>query len=236
MKRKEVVGLVVSLVLLVLLLVPYSIPLSPYRLLTLTDPTSGVWVNAVVAKLPADKRVVIPGLTSQVIIVIDRYGVPHIFADSDKDLAFAIGYIHANDRLWQMDLQRRLVEGRLSEIFGSIAYDVDLFQRIIGLHRGAEASLQLIKAKHPELYELLEAYCSGVNKAIEEMKASKGLPVEFKLLGYEPEPWTPLNVFEIARLIAWGLTGTFADIELYLLYSRLGDKVWELIPLDRYLE
>ncbi|MEM0317738.1 MAG: penicillin acylase family protein [Candidatus Nezhaarchaeales archaeon] len=236
MKKKEVVGLVASLALMILLLIPYPIPLSPYRLLTLTDPASGVWVNAVIAKLPAEKKVVMPGLTSQVIIVIDRYGVPHIFADSDKDLAFAIGYMHANDRLWQMDLQRRLVEGRLSEIFGSIAYDVDVFQRIIGLHRGAEACLQLIKAKHPELYELLEAYCSGVNKAIEEMKAGKGLPVEFKLLGYEPEPWTPLNVFEIARLIAWGLTGTFADIELYLLYSRLGDKVWELIPLDRYLE
>ena len=164
-----------------------------------------------------------------------------------------------------MDLQRRLVEGRLSEVFGDIAYETDLFYRVIGLYRGANRTLELFKtiangeavSYYPQLdvsivkddvknvLEMMEAYCEGVNFAIEEMKKSGTLPIEFKFLGYEPEPWTLLNIFEIDRLICWGLTGTFADLELFRIYQGLIEKygvengtklLLELVPIDRPID
>ncbi len=237
--RRELIGLVVSFAILVLLLFPYPVALSPFSLYSLVDPMSGVWINALTAKVPAEEKIVLPGIDHEVIVVFDKYGVPHFFAESEKDLAYAIGYIHARDRLWQMDFLRRVVEGRLTEIFGNISgvYESDLLFRIVGLKRGAYECEKLLKEKFPDLYELLEAYSEGVNRAIEDMKLSKTLPIEFKLLRYEPEPWTPLNSLEIGRIIGWGLTGTFADLYLYLILQKFGiNDTLQLMPIDRYKE
>lgn len=265
MVRKKIIGLVLVIVLTAAFLAPFPALFSPSTILSLTNPSTGVWASIHTSSYPKHGKIVIPGLEQRVTVIIDRYGVPHIFAKSEKDMAYVLGYLHAHDRLFQMDLQRRLVEGRLSEIFGDIAYETDLFYRIMGLSRGANKTLELFKtiaeekpvSYYPQLdvslvkedakkvLELLEAYCAGVNFAIEKMKKSDTLPIEFKFLGYEPEPWTLLNVFEIDRLICWGLTGTLADLELFLIYQGLIERygvengtkfLLELVPIDRRID
>src|SRR5215469_17148917 len=85
-----------------------------------------------------------PGLHEPVEIITDRYGVPHIYAQNEDDLYFAQGYIHANERMWQMELNRRISSGQLSEIFGEIALETDRFARRLGMHRAAAAEVELL--------------------------------------------------------------------------------------------
>src|SRR5271157_62931 len=117
-------------------------------------------------------------------VIIDRYGVPHIYAQNEDDLFFAQGYIHAQERLWQMELNRRIGSGRLSEVFGKIAIEMDQFARRLGMHRAAaEAAKQL-----PEhSMRILDAYAQGVTAYIERNR--NNLPVEFTLLRFKPGPW-----------------------------------------------
>jgi len=260
--KRGVIGLILAVVLTVAFLIPFPGMFSPSTLMSMTDPLAGIWGSAYTAKYPSRGKIVMPGLENNVTVIIDGYGVPHIFAKSEIDVAYVLGYLHAHDRLFQMDLQRRLVEGRLSEVLGEAAYQTDVLYRILGLYRGAQKSLELLeniskgeKASHypqmdvtlikddaKKLLDMLDAYSKGVNFAIEEMEKENALPLEFKLLGYKPEPWTPLNILEIGRLISWGLTGTFADLELYLVYQGLVGKygvengtklLLELLPIDR---
>jgi len=263
--KKSIVGLALTVILIAVLLMPLPSLYMPSYLISLSDPLTGVWGSVYTARYPAQGRVVFPGLKDKVVVVIDNYGVPYVFAKSEHDLAYALGYLHARDRLFQMDLQRRLVDGRLSEVLGEAAYETDLFYRTAGLYRGAQKSLKLLQSVakgekidyYPQLdvapirddakrlLELLSAYSEGVNAAIEEMKRNNALPIEFKLLGYAPEEWTPLDCLKIGRLVAWGLTGTFVDLELYLIYSGLvakyGNEVGtqlflEVLPIDRPID
>jgi penicillin amidase len=258
-------GLVLTAIFIAILLTPLPLPYAPSSLMSLSDPLTGVWGSVYTARYPTQGKVVLPGLKDRIMVVIDSYGVPHVFAKSELDFAYALGYLHAHDRLFQMDFQRRLVDGRLSEVMGEAAYDVDLFYRTIGLYRGAQKSIgllekvargeridyypqldvALIKDDAEKLLEMMEAYSKGVNIAMEEMKKDNALPMEFKLLGYVPEKWTPLDCLKIGRLVAWGLTGTFADLELYLIYSGLvarygkdfGTRLFlEVLPIDRPID
>lgn len=263
--RRSIVGLVLAAVLIVAFLAPIPSLFAPSSLISLSDPLTGVWGSVLTARYPSHGRVVLPGLKDRVVVVIDGYGVPHVFAKSEHDLAYALGYLHAHDRLFQMDLQRRLVDGRLSEVLGGAAYETDLFYRTVGLYRGAQKSLELlqriargekidyypqldvalIKDDAKRLLEMLSAYSEGVNAAIEEMRRNDALPIEFKLLGYVPERWTSLDCMKVGRLVTWGLTGTFADLELYLMYSglvaRYGKHVGaqlflEVLPIDKPID
>jgi len=263
--KKELVGLGISIFIAVALLAPIPSLYSPSSLLGLSNPYTGVWPSIYSGSYPAHGTIIIPGMEHNATVVIDSYGVPHIFAESEKDVSYVIGYLHAHDRLFQMDLQRRLVEGRLSEVIGSETYEADLLYRVLGLYRGANITLELlqnvaagqlinyypqldvslVKDDAGKILQLLDAYCAGVNAGIESMKKSGSLPVEFKLLGYQPEPWTPLNVLEIDRLISWGLTGTFDDLSLYLIYQGLIGKygmqngtqyLLEYFPIDREID
>src|SRR5437016_11160618 len=124
------------------------------------------------------------GLHERVEVITDRYGVPHIYAQNEDDLFFAQGYIHAQERLWQMEFNRRIGSGRLSEIFGKIALEADRFARRVGMHRSAAAAA----AQLPEhSRRILEAYATGVNAFIE--RHSNNLPIEFTLLRFNPGPW-----------------------------------------------
>jgi penicillin amidase len=258
-------GLTISLVIAVVLLAPIPSLYSPSSLLGLSNPYTGVWTSIYDGSYPSKATIVIPGMEHSATVVIDNYGVPHIYADSEKDMTYVIGYLHAHDRLFQMDLQRRLVEGRLSEVIGPETYEADLLYRTIGLYRGANESLDLLTkvaagqsiSYYPRLNvsliqddavkfrDLLDAYSAGVNAGIESLEKSDSLPVEFKLLGYEPEPWTPLNCLEIGRLITWQMTGGFDDLTNFLLYQGLvakygmqnGTKFFlELNPIDRPID
>jgi len=157
------------------------------------------------------------GLKEQVEVIRDRWGVPHITARNVEDLFFAQGYVHAQDRLWQMELQRRFPSGRLAEVFGEVALEADRFMRTIGLRRAAEAEFAGVD---DEERRVLEAYARGVNGFIETHRSR--LPVEFTLLRFRPEPWTPTDSVACMKVMAWDLS---ANWKSELLRARLVAKL-----------
>lgn len=141
------------------------------------------------------------GLTAKVTIRRDPEGVPYLYAESKRDLFFAQGYVHAQDRLWQMEVNRRLALGRLSEVFGEGALNTDRLTRTVGFSRMARADWDLIPA---EMQELLRAYCEGVNAAIAQM--GKRIPAEYKLAKFTPLPWEPHHVLAWTRVLTLQLS------------------------------
>jgi penicillin G amidase len=149
------------------------------------------------AALPQlDGRLQVRGLTAPVTVTRDGHGVPTIEAGSLEDLFFAQGYVTAQDRMWQMDIMRRLGSGELSEILGRRTLKVDREQRILGLRPAAAKSLQMSTARD---HTFFEAYARGVNAYIAEH--GKHLPIEFRILGYAPKPWTPEDSVVIANVM-----------------------------------
>jgi penicillin amidase len=148
------------------------------------------------------------GISAPVEILRDRWGVPHIYARTLADASFAQGWVHAQDRLFQMELSRRVAAGRLSELFGAVAFDTDRLLRTVGLHRAAEASL---RALSDEERVVLDAYARGVNAFLE--RHPRRLPVELVLLRHRPEPWRPLDTLGWVAVMAWGLSTNW-DTEL----------------------
>src|SRR6516165_9697016 len=124
------------------------------------------------------------GLHEPVEVITDRYGVPHIYAQNEDDLFFAQGYIHAQDRLWQMEFNRRIGSGRLSEIFGELALETDRFARRVGIHRASAAAAEQLPEHSKRIFD---AYAQGVNAFIEHN--NNKLPIEFLLMRYKPESW-----------------------------------------------
>jgi penicillin amidase len=146
----------------------------------------------------------------------DDDGVPHVSAENERALYYAVGYVQARDRLFQMDLQRRLVGGNLSAAFGERAVSSDRFHRRLDFRGAAEASWRSLR--DTEAAPALEAYSAGVNRYVE----AGDLPPEFELLGYEPAEWTPVDTLLVGKLIAWRLSGSFADLRRATVASRLG--------------
>lgn len=145
-------------------------------------------------------RLPLPGLAARAEVRRDRWGVPHVYADSNADLFAAIGYVHAQDRLWQMELNRRTAHGRLAEIFGPVALSSDQFIRTMGFSRVARAEVELLDDR---TRELVEAYVRGVNACLE---ASRGrLPLEFTILGFQPRPWEPADILAWPKVMALSL-------------------------------
>jgi penicillin amidase len=146
-----------------------------------------------------DGEVRLKGVSGAVEIIRDRWGIPHISAREPLDAFFGQGYCHAQDRLWQIELTRRLAAGRLAEVFGELALDVDRFQRRIGLWRAAEREWLAADA---DLRDSLRAYAAGVNACLDGMIAAKKLPPEFVLARFQPEPWDPIDTLAFARYLA----------------------------------
>ncbi|MFQ5811771.1 MAG: penicillin acylase family protein [Anaerolineae bacterium] len=162
-------------------------------------------------------------LESQVEVYRDSWGIPHIYASNPHDLFFAQGYVHAQDRFWQMEFWRRIGSGRLAEILGESALEDDRFIRTLGWHRTAAQELEQLDG---EARAVLEAYAEGVNAYISTHRGRLGL--EFTILGLtgvnlDPEPWTPLNTITWAKVMAWDLSGNM-DAELLRAHvaARLG--------------
>ncbi len=163
-------------------------------------------------------RLRLAGLRAPVEILRDRWGVPHIDAANALDLMFAQGFVHAQDRLWQMDFQRRLVAGRVAEVVGPAALPADRAVRILGMRRVAEAELTLLDA---EARAELDTFAAGINACM----ASEPLPVEFTLLRYRPEPWTPADSLSWAKMMAWSLSGNWeSELLRTALIERLGPE------------
>ena len=150
---------------------------------------------------PAGAKIVSCSASGASRIERDEWGIPHIYADNDDGLFFAFGYAMAQDRLFQMDWLQRKGMGRLSEITGAAGLESDIAMRVIGVNRIAEAEVKLLPA---ETKQLLDRFSDGVNALIADSKGR--LPIEFDLLGYQPEPWSPLSSCVIAGEFRWYLT------------------------------
>src|SRR5689334_17948259 len=184
--------------------------------------------HLVVKSFPVTEgELAVPGLHSPVEVVRDEYGVPHIRASDEHDLMEAAGYVHAQDRLWQMDIIRRAGEGRLSEVLGKPTLDYDRLFRTLNLRAVADS----IRARlHPETERALEAYADGVNAFIAGNRGR--YPVEFDMLNYTPEPWTPEESILAGRLIAWELNlAWWTDMTYGEIAARVDAKKFaEIIP------
>ncbi len=169
------------------------------------------------------------GLSKEVTIIRDEDGVPHIQAQNEKDLYMAQGYVQAQDRLFQMDLSRRQASGRLSEVVGEKAVDRDKFFRTFGLRRAAEVSFT---AYPDEAKQLLEWYAEGVNAYMEEAQDGGRLPIEFTLLGYKPEKWTPIDSLTIGKYMAFDLGGHWQGqaFRYWALDNLSKEKAYDLFP------
>ena len=167
------------------------------------------------------------GIKQDVKIYRDKNGVPYIYAGSDEDAAFALGYVHAQERLFQMDMLRRAGEGRLSEIIGSKTVPVDKMFKTLGLYENVKQILPNLSA---DTRRILEAYAKGVNSYIRDAKGK--YQIEFSLLNYEPYPWKPEHSLVIAKLMAWELNiSWWADIAYTHLVQKLGiDKALDVVP------
>jgi penicillin amidase len=174
-----------------------------------------------------DGTLPVAGIQDPVQVYRDQWGVPHIYAENEHDLYFAQGYVHAQDRLWQMEFNRRLGAGRLSEVLGESTLDSDRFLRTIGLYRAAQADLKLLPA---EVVNGVQAYADGVNAFITTHQNK--LPLEFTLLRFKPEPWTVTDTLVWGKVMAMSLGGNWeSEIERQQLIAILGeDKVLELLP------
>ncbi|MGE0876512.1 MAG: penicillin acylase family protein [Burkholderiales bacterium] len=175
-------------------------------------------------KLEGELRV--PGLVSGVDVLRDAWGIPHIYARNAEDAYFALGYVHAQDRLWQMEMNRRIAAGRIAEVVGPRGLEADRFLRTLGVRRAAEATLANLDA---DTRVLLDVYAAGVNAFL---AGSPVLPVEFLLTGTRPEPWTPADSLGWVKMMAWDLGGNWRN---ELLRMRLASalpmaRIHEFLP------
>ncbi|MCG5241714.1 penicillin acylase family protein [Azospirillum doebereinerae] len=178
-------------------------------------------------------NVALPGLDAPVEIIRDAHGVPHIFATNERDAYRALGYAHAQDRLWQMETMRRAGSGRLAELvgtrFGDFALRNDRMMRTLGVRRSAEAMLGTLSAQARDAFE---AYAEGVNAYLDTRR--EALPIEFQLLRHTPEPWTPTDSLVWAKLMGLQLSANYRD-ELFrarVLEKLTPQQVDDLFPPD----
>ncbi|MFL6196331.1 MAG: penicillin acylase family protein [Thermoanaerobaculia bacterium] len=169
----------------------------------------------------------VAGLTAPVEVVRDEWGVPSLYAANEHDLFFAQGYVHAQDRLWQMEMNRRTGAGELSALFGRALLPADRSLRALRVRAAAEADWKVLS---PGTRAILQAYADGVNAFI---AANPGkLPVEFTLLGVRPAPWTPLDSVAWSKMIAFSLgQNQTQELMRAQLAAKIGaDAVRQIMP------
>lgn len=154
---------------------------------------------------PPTGKLMLSGLNHPVEITHDEYGTPSINAKTDHDAYFALGFKHASDRLWQLEVQRRLAQGRLSEVFGAAALQEDIMMRSLGLYDAAKQSIPFLKKGTKDA---LTAYAEGINAWIDQAST---LPIEFQLLGIHPEPWNICDSLSWHKVFSLTLTNNMTD-------------------------
>ncbi len=162
----------------------------------------------------------VKGIKGNVEIIRDSYGMPHIYAENDADAYFGLGYCMAQDRLFQMDMLRRAIRGRLSEILGKDLIGVDKLFRTITATKPVD---ELYKDYPPEIVDAMTAFAAGVNYYLENHKGP--LPIEFTLLGYKPEPWQPSDCGAVYYYMSWDLNSSFGTEPLHdMIVRKVGEK------------
>lgn len=200
---------------------------------------ASILLNRGFPKVEGEAR--LPGIKKSVEVIRDAFGIPHIYAETELDILQAQGYVHAQDRLWQMETYRRVAKGTLSEVGGRELMELDHWMRLIGVSR-----IRSILARRitNDQKPLAQAYINGINTYIEQNKDN--LPIEFQKLGLVPEPWTIDDLYNVVGVNAWFLETNFAQ-ELVALAGRRHFGVESLkdllpswpnvkLPEDRYFE
>lgn len=185
-------------------------------------------LDLIVVSLPEDYSKASAGeINEKITIRADDYAIPYVFAQNEFDLFFSIGYLHAQNRLWQMEFFRKAGEGRLSEIFGEKTFDYDLLMRRVGIGRIADS---LWKYASPKTKFILESYSAGVNNYV--LYNKNKLSFEFGFFDYVPDKWEPRHSLIVQRVIALQYSKSFwGDIVFGEIINALGyDKGAELIP------
>lgn len=168
----------------------------------------------------------VAGLRAPVDVWRDSMGVPHVWAADEADLFRAMGYVHAQDRLWQMELFRRVADGRMAEIMGADLVDTDRFLRTLGMGRAAGEVERRLSA---DQRAALQAYADGVNQWIRDHDGP--LPPEFLALRFTPEPWTVRNSISIGKIMAWDLSDWRIGLDLQRAVDVVGaEKARDLAP------
>ncbi|RMD48708.1 MAG: penicillin acylase family protein, partial [Candidatus Thermofonsia bacterium] len=181
----------------------------------------------------------LPGLQAEVQVYRDEYGIPHIYAQNEHDLYMAQGYVHAQDRFWQMEFWRHISQGRISEIAGEATIDSDIFIRTMGWNRMAQAYVDYYEQEQPEYMTILNAYSEGVNAYIEQNRNQ--LSINQTVLGLVNEPWE-IEPWEPVHTVGWGvvmsddLGGNWSnELRRTELIKELGEsKVASLLPFYPY--
>jgi penicillin amidase len=220
---KVVINLSTAIALTIIFMVIFSIPILGIPSLGgILFPGNGLW--KITGEVPTSELLRIHDLNNEVTVIRDEWGIPHIYASSDLDLFFAQGYCHAQDRFFQMDMMRRQVRGKLSEILGEELLTTDQFHLAMGMEKWAiktEAKLREMNDNGTiDLLPNMERYIEGINYYLETHKNEK--PLEYHLLDFEPTEWSFLDslclVQEMARQMTWG----YEDFYRLINYEALG--------------
>ncbi len=208
-KKKVIIGILGSLLLLIIAGVIFS-----YFILQKYLPEY-------------EGEVIVQGIIEPVKIYRDSLSVVYIVAEKELDAAFALGFVHAQERMFQMDMIRRAGEGRLSEVMGRKTVDFDKMFKTLGLYETCKKHYPLLSEKSKNY---MEAYTKGINTYLERNKGNHS--IEFDLLGYDPYPWKPEHCLLISKMMAWQLNiGWWSDITFAHLLQKLpAEKVREIIP------
>ncbi|MFQ5702964.1 MAG: penicillin acylase family protein [Gemmatimonadales bacterium] len=192
-------------------------PMGPFL-----DPVHGVWAVARAAKLPRNFSGRIAALGDDVQVVYDRRGVPHIWASSTTDAMRALGYVVARDRLFQLELQTRATEGRLTEVAGPRALELDRRQRSLGLVWSAERNLAALDTGS-QGFRTVAAYAQGVNAWIDQMKP-EDIPLEYRFLNMRPERWQPIHSIELFKRMGYTLAFSWYEQWSKQVEARVGKE------------
>ena len=200
-------------------------PLGPFL-----SPFTGFWQNGETADINIDQTIKTSGLKEEVRVILDDKRIPHILAKNDHDLYFIQGYITARDRLWQMEFIYYAASGKVSELVGERALEFDRTQRRIGIPFAATNAESLIYTD-PVAESVLNAYSAGVNAYLDQLDY-KNLPVEYKLLNFRPQTWTPYHCALLLKFMAKMLTGRDYDFEYTNALKLLGKGTFDLLYPD----
>ncbi len=219
--------LLISAVLLLLILaVPYAVP----SLQPMIDPVNGYGGIGFDKDLPTGR---VHSPYGRAVVVWDVHGVPHVYADSPEAAAFALGYVQASQRLFQMDLYRRVALGNLSGLVGEAGVDNDVLVNKLGIPQAIEEAWRVI-VDDPgldELEKVLQAFSDGVNRYLEDALGEGRLPLEYRILGAEPLPWRPLDSIALAKLLTLMLAWDRDDLVLAKLVKKKGVDVIEWLDI-----